>query len=235
MGILDRMERGLDRAVNGAFAKTFRSGLQPIEIASALRRELDTRAAIVSRDRTLAPNRFTVRVSAVDEQRMRDLGSSLNDELVQSLQRHADEQGFSFAGPLTVKITADPSLTAGMIVVDSGTVRGDQVTWEAVLEVDGVRHRLRSRTIVGRGSEADVTIGDSGASRKHLEVVWDGRHAQARDLGSTNGTRIDGERITVADLKPGSVISIGRTNLVFRVVPREDAEADDTFPWERPQ
>ena len=61
MGILDNLERGLERVVNGAFAKTFRSGLQPVEITAALRRELDTKAAVVSRDRILVPNNFTVR------------------------------------------------------------------------------------------------------------------------------------------------------------------------------
>ena len=48
MGLLDNFEKGLERAVNGAFAKTFKSGLQPVEITAALRRELDTKAAVIS-------------------------------------------------------------------------------------------------------------------------------------------------------------------------------------------
>ena len=63
VGILDNFEKGLERAVNSAFAKTFRSGIQPVEIASALRREADTKAAVVSRDRIIAPNNFVVRLS----------------------------------------------------------------------------------------------------------------------------------------------------------------------------
>lgn len=55
MGLLDSFEKGLERAVNSAFAKTFRSGVQPVEIASALRREADTNAAVVSRDRIITP------------------------------------------------------------------------------------------------------------------------------------------------------------------------------------
>ena len=54
VGILDSFERGLERVVNGAFAKTFKSGLQPLEVTAALRRELDTKAAVVARDRILA-------------------------------------------------------------------------------------------------------------------------------------------------------------------------------------
>ena len=69
MGLLDNFERGLERVVNGAFAKTFKSGLQPIEITAALRRELDTKAAVVSRDRILVPNKFSVHLSPVDHRR----------------------------------------------------------------------------------------------------------------------------------------------------------------------
>ncbi len=63
MGHIDSFEKGLERAVNGAFAKTFRSGIQPVEIASALRSELDKKAVVVTRDRILAPNTFAVRLS----------------------------------------------------------------------------------------------------------------------------------------------------------------------------
>ena len=56
MGILDSVERGLERAVNAAFARTFRSGVQPVEIAAGLKRELDIGSVVVDRDRVLAPN-----------------------------------------------------------------------------------------------------------------------------------------------------------------------------------
>ena len=71
MGLLDRFEKGVERAVNGVFARTFRSRVQPVEIASALRRELDDRAAVLGRDRTLVPNHFTVTLSADDHGAMR--------------------------------------------------------------------------------------------------------------------------------------------------------------------
>ena len=89
VGILDSFEKGLERAVNGAFAKTFKSGVQPVEITSALRRELDTKAAVVARDRILAPNRFTVRLALADFRRMSEIGPALVDELVQLVQQHA--------------------------------------------------------------------------------------------------------------------------------------------------
>src|SRR5690606_18732582 len=80
LGILDEFEKGLERVVNGAFAKTFKSGLQPLEVTAALRRELDTKAAVVARDRILAPNRFVVRLAPSDFERMSGLGPALIDE-----------------------------------------------------------------------------------------------------------------------------------------------------------
>lgn len=218
MGLLDSFEKGLERAVNSAFAKTFRSGVQPVEIASALRAEIDTQAAVVSRDRILVPNVFTVTLSQEDAERMRSLGSALDDELGRLVAAHASNQGFSFAGPVSITLAADPQQATGTVRVSSQTASG-QVTWRGVLEVGDAQHPLkRGRTVIGRGSDADITIDDNGASRRHAEVLWDGERAMVRDLGSTNGTQLNDRRITDAALPPDGVITIGRTQLRFRVV-----------------
>ncbi len=231
MGILDSFEKGLERAVNGAFAKTFKSGLQPVEITAALRRELDTKAAVVSRDRILAPNRFTVRMAREDFNRMTGLGSALIDELTQLVQEHARNQGYQFAGGLSIGLAEDPSLTEGMVHIDSTTVKGT-VAWTPVLEIAGKRHPLvKSRTVIGRGSDADITVDDTGTSRRHVEILWDGARAQVRDLGSTNGSQLNGSPVKQAILEPDSVVTIGRTSMVFRVIPQ--AAPDDRAPDRR--
>lgn len=218
MGLLDNFERGLERAVNGAFAKTFKSGLQPIEISSALRRELDTRAALVARDRILVPNQFTVRLSPGDYERMTNLGPALIDEFTQLVQRHATAQHYSFAGGISISLAEDPSLSQGIVEIDSANLKGE-VSWNPVLDIGGTRHPItRSRTVIGRGTDADVTVDDSSISRKHVEVLWDGKRAEVKDLGSTNGSKLNGERVTRAPLAPDSVIDIGRTRIVFRVL-----------------
>ncbi|MFK4852014.1 FhaA domain-containing protein [Microbacterium sp. ZW T6_19] len=219
MGLLDSFEKGLERAVNSAFAKTFRSGIQPVEIASALRREADTKAAVVSRDRIITPNSYIVRLSPDDAERMLALGGALTDELHALLTTHAKSQGYSFSGPLSISLEADESITTGTVRVTSGTVEG-RVSWQAVVDVDGRRHALtRARTIVGRGSDADITISDAGSSRKHVEILWDGERAMMRDLGSTNGTKVNGEKLREAALPTDTTITIGRTDLVFKIVP----------------
>lgn len=219
MGLLDSFEKGLERVVNGAFAKTFRSGLQPVEIASALRSELDKKAAIVTRDRVLAPNSFTVSLSPADAERMAALGSALTTELDEIVRAHASKQGYSLPGPVSITLRTDPQVSTGTLGVDSVTAEG-RVDWRAVVEISGRRHPLaRARTVIGRGSDADITIPDPGTSRRHVEVLWDGERAMVRDLGSTNGSKLDGRTVKQAPLENGQVITIGRTDIVFRLVP----------------
>ena len=220
MGLLDSFEKGLERAVNGAFARTFRSGIQPVEIASALRSELDKKAAVVSRDRILAPNTFTVRLSPSDDEKMSAIGPTLIDELLSLVQKHATAQHYAFAGPVSVTLRRDDQLATGTLGVDSQTVEG-RVAWRGVLDVEGRRHPLtKARTVIGQGSDADITVADSGTSRRHVEILWDGERAMVRDLKSTNGTKLNGRPVTEAALAPDSTVTIGRTDIVFRVVPQ---------------
>lgn len=233
MGILDKFERGLERAFNGAFAKTFKSGLQPVEIVAALKRECDTRASIVSRERILVPNRFHVIVSPADYDRLAGLGDSLTASLVQEVEQHASRQHYQFAGGLSVKLLQDDSLSEGQLSIESRSVEG-RVQWTPVLDVNGQRFTLhQGSTVIGRGSDADITIDDGGASRRHAEVVWDGQRAGLRDLGSTNGTKLNGRRVSQSALQTDSLIEIGRTQLTFRVVPQA-SPSDDTGYLQRP-
>jgi len=218
LGLLDSFERGLERAVNGAFAKTFKSGVQPVDITSALKRELDTNAVVVARDRILVPNRFVVRLSEPDHERMSSIGPTLIDELTSLVQQHAARQAYQFAGGVSIRLQADAELSEGIIRIDSENVRGE-VAWVPVLDINGRRHAItKARTVIGRGSDADITVDDSSISRKHVEILWDGKRGQVNDLGSTNGSELNGKRVSKAPLPTDSVISIGRTRIVFRVL-----------------
>lgn len=219
MGILDNVERGLERAVNGAFARTFRSGVQPVEIASALKRELDIGSVIVDRDRVLAPNRFVVRVAQTDGERLQKMGETLERELIGVVNKHARSQGYQLLGGADVEIRSDDSLTTGVLQVDASSVNAE-VAWKAVLDVDGVIHDIRrGSNIIGRGSDSAIRITDSAASRQHLEIIWDGKNGIARDMGSTNGSKIAGSRFREASLSAGTVITIGQTSLRFDFAP----------------
>ncbi len=218
MGLLDSFEKGLERVVNGAFAKTFKSGLQPVEITAALRRELDTKAAIVARDRILVPNKFVVHLASRDHERMLSIGPTLIDEFTQLVQTHATAQRYQFAGGISIRLVEDSDLSEGVVRIESTNVKGE-VSWTPILDIDGKRYPLtKSHTVIGRGAEADITVDDTGISRRHVEILWDGKRAQVNDLGSTNGSQLNGAPVTKAALPPDSVISLGRTRIVFRVL-----------------
>ena len=118
-----------------------------------------------------------------------------------------------------IELTADTSLTPGVVQVDASSVEGG-VNWVPVLEISGKRHPLKQgSTVIGRGSDADITVNDAGTSRKHVEIVWNGSEGIARDLGSTNGSKINGQRFREAKLQPDTDIVIGQTHMIFRLLP----------------
>ncbi|WP_367133808.1 DUF3662 and FHA domain-containing protein [Saccharothrix sp. HUAS TT1] len=70
--------------------------------------------------------------------------------------------------------------------------------------------------VVGRGQEADFRLPDTGVSRRHLEITWDGHSAMLADLGSTNGTTVNGTPVQTWQLAEGDVVRIGHSSLVYR-------------------
>ena len=123
MGLFDRVEKGLERAVNGAFAKAFRAELQPVEIAAAIRRRMDDRAALLDRGRTMVPNIYTVELSPGDYDRLADFETSLTEELVAAAQEHAETQRYLPSGPLAVQFAESETLKTGTFRVTSANSR----------------------------------------------------------------------------------------------------------------
>ncbi|QYJ03228.1 FHA domain-containing protein [Nocardioides panacisoli] len=231
MSGLQRFEQRLEQAISGVFARTFRSAVQPVEIAAALQRELDNQAQIVSRTRRLVPNVFHVELSDSDMARLSPYDSTLEAELTDQLEEHAELQNYTFPGSIRIHFESDSDLTTGRFRVRSeaqarvtGRDRTAPVTTtRAMVEVNGTRHALTPPgLIVGRGSEADLRIDDPGVSRQHAQFLVTAPHGdrglriEVHDMGSTNGIRVDGQKVARADLTDGSRVQVGRTSLVVR-------------------
>jgi pSer/pThr/pTyr-binding forkhead associated (FHA) protein len=85
------------------------------------------------------------------------------------------------------------------------------------LVIDGFAHPLtRQRTTLGRGTDADIRIDDNGVSRRHCEIELTSP-AVLRDLGSTNGTWVQGQRVSEVTLNTDVDINIGSTTVQFRM------------------
>lgn len=232
MGGLQRLEHRLEQMISGAFAKAFRSAVQPVEISAALQRECDNNAQILSRDRRLVPNDFHVELAGTDLERLSPYDSALADEMRTQLATYADQQGYTFPGPVSIAFESAEDLSTGRFRIRSQAQAKvtSQATHtqvgraRAVLEVNGTKHPLQPPgLVVGRGTEADIRINDPGVSRKHAEFEVSGSSAggltiSVRDLGSTNGLLVDGHRMSATQLGDGSQVRIGSTTLTVRVL-----------------
>jgi len=226
VGLLERFEDSLDRLVNGAFARAFKAEVQPVEIASALQREINDRAAVVDRNRTVIPNVFVVELSDHDYRRLAVFRDALQTELATLVRDYGAEQGYTLLGPVDVTLGQDDELDTGIFRVRSEAraqvqAAGSQQAAQADLrqprlEVGPMAYPLvRAISRLGRGSDTDIRIEDPGASRNHCEIVL-GQPALLRDLNSTNGTLVNGQKVAQAELVDGTTITIGTTSLVFR-------------------
>ncbi|MCL2787107.1 MAG: DUF3662 and FHA domain-containing protein [Micrococcales bacterium] len=225
MAFIDRFEKRVERAFDGAFAKTSRSEVKPVELASALRRELDEKAAVLARGRAVVPNEFVIELAPQDFDKILDWGAeAMGEELQEGVAQHAASQRYAFVGPVSVTFEENTELKPGVFHVRSATVRGavapattsSATARHPIVDIDGQRYLLTGPvTVIGRGSDADIIVEDTGVSRRHLEIRLTPDGAVATDLGSTNGSFVEGHRITNALLVDGNTITVGRTQIVF--------------------
>lgn len=229
MGVFDNLERKLEGVVNGAFARAFKGDVQPVEITARLQKELDAEARLLSRDRRLVPNDFTIGLSRHDYDRLVPYSRTLNSDIIPQLREYAANAGYVFNGPVTIAYELEANLPVGRFTVESQAVAAaaTPATTTAirravlVLEVNGIRHPLSPPGFtLGRGTDADVRINDPGISRLHARVsvrgTEDAPQVTIEDMGSTNGIVVDGRRVQTATLTAGSRVELGSTRMLVR-------------------
>ena len=240
MGLLDKVERGIEKAVRGVFSTGSKAQVEPVEVASRLRREVDHKALTVAAGRTLVPNVFDVQLSDEDFKRAQEWGTPLAEELCDVVINHVRGQGYTLQGPVRISFRRDGGLRAGDFEIASATEKSQgaggapqpranvpaapnrrPVRLQPVLDIEGQRYSLNAPSIVlGRSSEADIHVEDTGVSRRHLEIRTENGVTSAVDLGSTNGSYVNGQRVSGStELTDGSTITMGRTKIIFRLLP----------------
>jgi hypothetical protein len=222
VGVLQRFERRLEGLVQGAFARAFGGWVEPVEVAAALTREAEDKKAIVAAGRVLVPNSYVVELGPSDADRLREYDEPLRAELAAMVSESAQERGWSFVGPVEVVLEEVEGLQTGAFQVRSAVVAGDLP--EPVHAADDGPHLrdgdrsvpLAGTVVLGRGAEADLMLPDTGVSRRHAELRVVEDRVELHDLGSTNGTRVNGQRVQAVTLTDGDRISVGSSELVYR-------------------
>ncbi len=218
--VLRNLEERLEQAVEGMFARLFRSGLQPIEVARRLVKVVDAERAFDSRGRAIAPNRFTVELATSDHERFASVSDALTTEFAATIREHAADEQLRFLGRVLVELIDQPSLTVGRCrvrgVFDETT---GAATPPAALELpDGSRLELGNSVVsIGRSTDCTLTLLDTNASRHHADLQPDGDSYVLVDLGSTNGTKVNGQPITSRLLVDGDELTFGTVSVRFRI------------------
>jgi hypothetical protein len=176
---------------------------------------MDLRRTVAPRG-VLAPNDFNVLLSPADRSRFAPIEGELVKELVEVAKEHAKTESYTFLGPVAVTIATDESLKPGTLLV-AGDMTPGQGTPTLVLP-DGRRIVLdHDKVTLGRLPECELAVADSNVSRRHAEVRrgTDSKWLVA-DLGSTNGTKVNGAKISgPRPLEDGDEITVGSTTVRF--------------------
>ncbi len=276
MGVLQGFEDRLEGAVEGFFARVFRSGLQPIELAKGVQRYAADNQHVTA-EGVVVPNVYRVRLSAKDHERLSTFGASLPRELGEVVATTASERGWVLKGPVKVRIEQNDAVRVGRFqlagrieVVDrdnavpapssrlQGGSRGgaaagrgtiatsapahDQGAGNHAGQPSGNNHRAEidhtqvisgpptsslqllvrtgegagnrvglngSRLSVGRLGSCDIPLPDSTVSREHAALVRRSDTWWVVDLGSTNGTRVNGVQAAEHPITVGDRIEFG--------------------------
>lgn len=241
MSILSDFEDRVGGAFEGLFAGAFRSPVQPVEIAKALGRAMDDGRAL-GVGKVYAPIAYQVAISEADEDRLVDFLPTLGGELETYLANYAREHAYVVVGKPTISWVVHDDLKLGRFRVSSSLAAAED--FEELVEppagavglydqdLDGAASfpgldtvtvgetghdvALRGdRMIVGRLAACDICLSDVNASREHAAFVRDPEGWAVEDLGSTNGTLLNGAPVDRAPLHDGDVIEIGLTRLVY--------------------
>ncbi|MGQ9474727.1 MAG: FhaA domain-containing protein [Actinomycetota bacterium] len=235
MGLLRRFEKSLEKAFEGPFARISRGRVHPLEIARRVLREMDEEK-VLGVNEILAPNLFLVRLSPEDHHHLEAVLETLSREMEGLVIDYANRRDYHFAVRPRLCFMRDDSLGAGEFRVGASfeegaagpaapslapTPRGMGGT--GVLKVlSGVRAgstlRLEgSRLSIGRSEENDLVLPDPRVSRFHAEIERAPQGYVLRDLGSTNGTLVNGRRVRERLLEDGDTISVAEVRMVFSV------------------
>lgn len=238
MHSLELFEQRLEGAVDGFFARLFRTRVHPVELAEATARYATTHTH-VTHDGLTIPNVFRISVSIKDYASLDRFGASLSRELAGVVARAAAEERYELLGPVRVRLVADDTLPVGRFRIvgrhepvsasgapvaaapalepDADDLSVTQVIAETPPAVYTVQVAATGETVslyaarytIGRANTADIMLNDPSVSREHAALVRRAEQFWVVDLGSLNGTFVNGKQTAEHPLNPGDHLRFG--------------------------
>jgi len=211
-----KLEHALQTALEKPFEHLFPQKLQPAELKAQLREALEA-SAVSQAGRLYAANFYRLEISPADFREIQEIGAVLEQKLMSYLQQAALEARLEMGPYLTVSLGANENVPAGKIHIQA-EFTAPPPAWlkiEAGLPEIGKKVPLAQKNVLGRSPQCDIVIGEAAVSRQHCEIVWEYVQYLVRDLGSANGTFVNGQPITEVALRNGDLIEIGLVHLRF--------------------
>jgi hypothetical protein len=207
------LERRLERLLEGIAGKVFSGRLHPSEIAGKVAREADL-ARFAHDTGPATANVYDILVNP------RDLTvdpEELERTLEEEIRRYTVEEGLRLEGPISVSIEAGDEVAAGSVNCHVEVRPGPPVPWARLQSEEGNHEIGRTRALVGRSPEADVILTQEAVSRSHALIWRQGGQVWIRDLGSSNGTAVDGLPVgdEASSLQHGSVVTFADRRFRF--------------------
>ena len=217
MKLVRDLERRLEQLVEGVAGKVFRGAVHPAELAARIVRESD----LNRREGPLgpvAPNEFAVHLSEKDITELGEAGQ-INRELERAVEVTAAARGWRLEGPARVWLEADTAVSAGMARIDAKESPGERPVWSLFRGHESELDVTVNRCLIGRATDADVTISVDSVSRRHAMLWQEDEAIWMYDLGSANGTFVEGvPAVEPTPIESGHRVAFGAIPYVFQVV-----------------
>lgn len=219
MNVARGLERKLERLLEGVFGRVFSGRLHPSEIATRVAREADL-ARFEHASGPGTANYITLTFHPKDiSGETPELATSLTD----SFADYIVEAGLRLVGPPHVTIKIDESVVPGQFLCHLEIVPGEQRPWARLTGSDGTYQIRPNRAIIGRTTDADVALPFDDVSRGHALIWRSSGSTWVRDLGSSNGTAVDGTPLGKEQIAIDSGSTIKVSDHQFRFVEIIDA------------
>jgi len=224
--------------------RAYESSIRPIELGRRLLGVVDSQVADDTRS---IPHAYTVLLNAKDRAAFEAVENDLRRELAEAVTQHSERESYRLAEPVMVVLRASDEIQPGNVTILPSLVHTQEqpmtpalpadeavvvtpiaasmstpvagAITSAIVLADGTRHVLDTeRVTIGRQSGCTITIRDTNVSREHVQLRRRPNGWTLRDLGSTNGTKLNGVRVEGEQLLAnGDVIMLGAIQVTFEI------------------